>query len=389
MTSSPLPADTAPAQSETVSTSSGLSLVRLVPLAVIALFAGLGATVLLARAGEVRLIGYLRAEQSVVYAPHSGRVEAVQARSGESIKPRQPLIQLADESLDREISVKSREVTSLQASLEQCRAKAEVEMSLQRKDVDDALLRTRLEAAKFLRESYAAKFEHVTLRNLARESANRRWLAASPEFLVQPERIFDSIPVEPVAVPQEMKFSAVMRQELALNLAEVNKASSEFCEHHIAELEKLRKDLPEMIRKAAGVDVAEAKLAEATEQLEAFNKQKSAMSVTSPGHGIVGSFSKRVADPVGVGEALVTVHDRERPFVEVDVPSREVIKLHVGQTLRLDFAGEDRTGRVAFICPQAHNRNGDAESWITVRVHPAGKLWPEVVIGSAVGVRMK
>lgn len=120
--------------------SSGLSLVRLVPLAVIALFAGLGATVLLARAGEVRLIGYLRAEQSVVYAPHSGRVEAVQARSGESIKPRQPLIQLADESLDREISVKSREVTSLQASLEQCRAKAEVEMSLQRKDVDDALL---------------------------------------------------------------------------------------------------------------------------------------------------------------------------------------------------------------------------------------------------------
>lgn len=194
--------------------SSGLSLVRLVPLAVIALFAGLGATVLLARAGEVRLIGYLRAEQSVVYAPHSGRVEAVQARSGESIKPRQPLIQLADESLDREISVKSREVTSLQASLEQCRAKAEVEMSLQRKDVDDALLRTRLEAAKFLRESYAAKFEHVTLRNLARESANRRWLAASPEFLVQPERIFDSIPVEPVAVPQEMKFSAVMRQEL-------------------------------------------------------------------------------------------------------------------------------------------------------------------------------
>ncbi len=389
MTSSPLLADTAPAHSETTAPGSELSLLRLLPLATVALFAGLGATALLARAGEVRLIGFLRAEQSIVYAPRSGRVEAVQARSGEAIQPRQALIQLADESLDREISVKSREVTSLQASLEQCRAKAEVEMSLQRKDVDDDLLRTRLEAAKFLRESYAAKLEHVTLRNLAKESASGRWLAASPDFLSQPERIFDSIPTEPVAVPQGMRFSIVMRQELALNLAEVNKASSEFCEHHIAELEKLRKDLPEMIRKAAGVDVAEAKLAQAAEQFEALNKQKAAMSVTSPGHGIVGSFSKHVADPVGVGEALVTVHDRERPFVEVDVPSREVIKLHVGQTLRLDFAGEDRTGRVAFICPQAHNRNGDADSWITVRVHPAGKLWPEVAIGSAIGVRMK
>ncbi len=389
MTSSPLPADTAPANSETSSPSSGLSLLRLLPLAVVALFAGLGTTVLLARAGEVRLIGFLRAEQSVVYAPHSGRVESVQAKSGEAVKPRQSLIQLTDESLNHEISTKLREVTSLQAGLEQCRAKAEVEISLQRKDVDDDLLRTRLEAAKYLRESYAAKFEHVTLRNLAKESGSGRWLAATPDLLSQPERIFNSIPAEPVAIPDEMRFSAVMRQELARNLAEVNKVQSEFCEHHIAELEKLRKDLPEMIRKAAGVDVAEAKLAQVAEQLEVLNKQKLAMSVTSPGHGIVGSYSKHVADPVGVGEALVTIYDRERPFVEVDVPSREVIKLQVGQTLRLDFAGENRTGRVEFICPQAHNRNDDADSWITVRIRPAGKLWPEVAIGSAIGVRMK
>lgn len=389
MISTPLPADTAPVTTHSGASNSGMCVLRLMPLAAVALFAGLGVTTWLARLGEVRLTGFLRAEQSVVYAPHSGRVEVVQAESGASVKPRQSLIQLTDDSLNREIATKSREVTSLQASLEQCRAKAEVEMSLQRKDVDDDLLRTRLEAAKYLRESYAAKFEHVTLRNLAKESGSGRWLAATPDLLSQPERIFNTIPSEPVAVPNELRFSAVMREGLALNLAEVNKASSEFCEHHIAELEKLRKDLPEMIRRAAGVDVAEAKLAQATEQLEALNKQKAAMSVTSPGHGIVGSYSKHVADPVGVGEALVTIHDRERPFVEVDVPSREVIKLQIGQTLHLDFAGEDHIGRVEFICPQAHNRNGDADSWITVRVRPAGKLWPEVPIGSAVAVRLK
>ena len=389
MISSPLPADTAPVTSDNGVPNSGLCVLRLLPLAAVALFAGLGATVLLARAGEVRLIGFLRAEQSIVYAPHSGRVETVQARSGEAVKPRQSLIQLTDESLNREISAKSREVTSLQAALEQCRAKAEVQMSLQRKSVDEELLRTRLEAAKFLREHYAANFEHVSLRNLAKGSSTGRWLAASPDFLSQPERIFNSIPAEPIVTPDEMRFSAVMRQELARNLAEVNKVQSELCDQHIAKLETLRESLPEMIRKAAGVDVAEARLAQVTEQLEALNKQKAGMSVTSPGHGIVGAYSKHVADPVGVGEALVTIHDRERPFVEVDVPSREVIKLHVGQTLRLDFAGVERTGRVAFICPQAHNRNGDADSWITVRVSPAGKLWPDVAIGSAVAVRMK
>jgi hypothetical protein len=242
---------------------------------------------------------------------------------------------------------------------------------------------------RFLREHYAANFEHVSLRNFSKDANTGRWLAATPDFLSQPERLFNTIPAEPIVTPDEMRFSSVLRQELARNLAEVNKAQSELCDHHIAELEKLRKDLPEMIRKAAGVDVAEAKLAQATEQLESLNQQKSAMSVTSPGHGIVGAYSKQVADPVGVGEALVTIHDRERPFVEVDVPSREVIKLQIGETLRLDFAGEDRTGRVEFICPQAHNRNGDADSWITVRVRPAGKLWPEVAIGSAVAVRMK
>ena len=389
MNSSPLSADTAPAIVNAGSTSSGLSFPRLLPLAVLALVCGLGATLWVSRAGEVRLIGYLHAEQSIVYAPHSGHIESVQTRSGELVKPRQPLIQLTDDSLNHEISAKSREVTSLQAALEQCRAKAEVQISLRRKEVDDDLLRTRLDAAKYLREHYAANVEHVTLRNLAKSSTTGTWLVATPDFLSQPERIFNAISTEPLVTPNEMKFTTVMRQELARNFAETNKVNAELCDQHIDKLEKLRESLPEMIRKAAGVDVAEAKLAQAAEQLETLNQQKAAMSVTSPGHGIVGAYSKHTADPVGVGEPLVTIHDRERPFVEVDVPSREVIRLHVGQTLLLDFAGEHRTGRVQFICPQAHNRNGDSDSYISVRISPAGKLWPDVAIGSAVSVRMK
>lgn len=389
MISTPLPASTVPVSLDDRASIPQLSASRLLPLAAVALLAGLGATVLVARAGEVRLTGFLRAEQSIVYAPHSGRVEAVEAPSGGEVNPRQALIQLTDESLDHEIATKSREVESFRAALEQCRAQAEVQMSLQRKSVDEELLRTRLESAKYLREHYAANFEHITLRKVAKDSSTGRWLAATPDFLIQPERLFNTVSVEPIVLPDEMRLSNVMRQELVRNLAEVNKAQSELCDIHIAELEKLRENLPEMIRRAAGVDVAEAKLAQATEQLDTLNKQKEALLVVSPGHGIVGAYVKHAADPVDAGEALVTIYDRDRPFVEVDVPSREVINLHVGQTLRVDFANEKRTGRVEFICPQAHKRNGDADTWITVRIGPAGKLWPDVAIGSAVAVRMK
>jgi multidrug efflux pump subunit AcrA (membrane-fusion protein) len=380
---------TVPATAEDRPVTSSISIVRLLPLAALALLSGLGATAWIARAGEVSLIGFLGAEQSVVYAPCAGRMAAIQARTGESVKPKQSLLQLSDAALDQEIAVKVREVASLQAVLDQCRAQAEVQLSLERKSLDEGLLRTRLESAKYLRDHYAANFEHVTWRNIGKESHTGRWLAASPDFLSQPERLFDTIVSAPVIAPEEMRLSVIMRQELARNSAEATKAQSELCDHHISELQKLRQDLPDMIRKAAGVDVAEANLTAATEQLAALNQQKASLLVVSPGYGVVGLYSKQSADPVLAGESLVTIHDRERPFVDVEVPSRQINKLQIGQTIRLDFAGEDHTGRVESISPQAQHRDVNSDSWVAVRIRPAGKLWPNLAINSAVSVRLK
>ncbi|MFM9962620.1 MAG: HlyD family secretion protein [Planctomycetaceae bacterium] len=390
MTSTPHSA-TAPANADHRSVTASIPFLRLLPLAAVALLSGLGATAWIARAGEVSLIGFLRAEQSVVYASHSGRMASVQARTGETVKPKQSLLQLSDPVLDHEIAAKSREVAALQATLDQCRALAEVQLSLEWKSLDEELLRTRLESAKYLREHFAANFEHVTWRNIGKEAHTGRWLAASPDFLNQPERLFDTVVNNPVMIPEDTRLGAVMRQELARNSSEVHKAQSELCDHHISDLQKLRQSqhLPEMIRKAAGVDVAEAKLADATAQLDVLNQQLAALSVMSPGHGVVGAYSKQVADPISAGEALVTIHDRDRPFVEVDVPSRQISKLQIGQTIRLDFAGEDRTGRVESISPQAHHRDLHADSWIAVRIRPAGKLWPNLAINSSVAVRLK
>ncbi len=367
-----------------------LPLGRLLPLALLALAAGLGAVSWIAQAGTVKLTGYLRVEQSVVYAPRSGKVERLAAHTGDSVKPHQLLIQLIDDSLGREISAKNRELHSFDAALEQCRAKAEVQMTMERKHVDEELHRTRLQSAEYLREHFAASFQHVAWRNVNKETVSGRWLAVAPDGLSDPGRIFGSVISEPLVTPEEVRLIARMRQEEARNASEVKKAQAELCDHHIRELEKLRQALPEQIRKAAGVDVAEARVALATEQLNALQQQKQEMTVRAPGYGIVGSFQKQPADPVAAGEPLVTVFDRERPFIEVDVPSREVNRLQLGQKIRLEFAGEDRVGRVETICPQAHRQRNDGnEAWIAVRILPCGRLWPDLPIGSAVFVRLK
>lgn len=362
---------------------------RLLPLAALALFAGLGAASWISRVGEIKLTGYLRVEQSVVYAPRAGKVESLAVRTGEAVKPNQLLMRMIDDSLNREISTKGRELRSLEAALEQCRAKAEVELSLQMKCVDEELHRTRLQSAEYLREHYAASFQHVTWRNVNKDALTGRWLAVAPDGIGEPERIFSSVLPEPVVAQDEVKLLARMRQEEARNSAEVKKAQADLCDHHIHELEKLRQGLPEKIRKAAGVDVAEARVALATEQLNSLNQQKQELTVSAPGYGIVGSFEKQPSDPVACGEPLVSVFDREHPFVEVDVPSTEVNRLQISQKVTLEFAGEERVGRIETISPQARQRSEGDEAWIAVRLRPSGRLWPELPIGSAVTVRLK
>ena len=135
--------------------------------------------------------------------------------------------------------------------------------------------------------------------------------------------------------------------------------------------------------------MAEARLAQATDQLSSLNQQKSAMTVTASGHGLVGSYAKHAGDPVSAGEPLVMVLDRDRPSIEVDVPSRDIGRVKVGQSVHLEIAGEERAGRVESISPQAHRRDQSADSWIAVCIRPSGRLWPEVPIGSAVSVRLK
>jgi multidrug resistance efflux pump len=392
MNPAPSSAELSPPASKTEKTdlaTTGISLQRLLPLAVLALLSGVGATVLVARVGQVHRTGFLRAEQSIVYAPSAGRVVQIEARTGQIVRPQQCLMQLANDSLDQEIATKIREVTSASAELEQCRAQAEVQMSLRLKEVDDDLLRTRLNSANFLRDHFTASFEQVTWGNLLRESQTNRWLAVTSDFFNRPERLFDTMPSDDLVTPNELRMGTIMRHELARNASEVNKAQAELCDHHISELEKLRKALPEMIRKAAGVDVAESKMALATEQLQMLNRLKEALTITSQGHGIVGLHSKQVGDPVSAGEALVSIYDRDRTYVEVDVSSQEVAQLAVGQTLRLNFAGEARLGRVESISPQARRDSGTSESWVSVRLRPAGRLWPEAPIGSAVTVDLK
>ena len=84
-----------------------------------------------------------------------------------------------------------------------------------------------------------------------------------------------------------------MKQADAKNSADAAKACADTCELYIQGLQRLRESFPDKIRKAAGVDVAEGRMALATQHLTALQIQKAELTITSPGHGIVGEFRKR------------------------------------------------------------------------------------------------
>ena len=77
--------------------SPNMPLLRLLVMAGSAMVLGLSVVSWLAQIGQISLTGYLKAEQNVVYAPRSCRVWCLNAKSGEVVKPRQPLMQLADD----------------------------------------------------------------------------------------------------------------------------------------------------------------------------------------------------------------------------------------------------------------------------------------------------
>ncbi len=364
-----------------------VSLRRLLILCAASLVAGFGVAKWLEGRGSVSYGGALQSRTTSITAERTIRIQEILLVAGQRVVPGDKLLQLIDDRLLSQIVDKQRELVELEADLKRVRAKADMEQEWRRRELNGEIFQTQLKVSTVTQERTAKQVEQLAwqdhLKNLQTDRTGPDLAEA-----VLPVRsvILDSPFVD------ERKLQAMLREDAAAVAAEALSAQLVLCEQQLDRLRKLEQDLTEKVRVSVGVDLAEARIARAREELAGFEKQRESLTVISPAHGIVGTIHHRAGDLVGAGEPIVELLDDERRHLIACIPSMAATKLRPGTKVELVFPGrQNRIGLVAAIPPHAipaDHGTPSADSQVEVKVEPAGKLWPKLPVGSRVQVHV-
>lgn len=361
--------------------------IRVFLAVLVALGGGIGLVRCLDDARRDSVTGYLHAERVPIVADRDAVIQQIVAAPGTVVQAGSPLITLADDSLQQEIADKQQEFAALQTELEQAKAKAEIELAWRTKELDEAVFDTKLRSAGFLKDQLAYQVENFAWTSFIENRGNLR-------AAVEPDSVFRSVTFEDSVTPEESRMRAMLRQGHAQNALEVNSVQVEICDKRLKELEQLRIELPEKVRRAVGVDVAESRLVRAAEELENLKSRQDTLTLKASAYGTVGIYHAQPGEKISAGSPLVELLDPDRRFVIAHVPTDRLGEFTPGTEVRLEFGdGNVRNGRVRDIPPQAQSFGQltatpeDNQAVLLVRIEPSGKLWPELPIGATVKIR--
>ncbi|RLS40330.1 MAG: HlyD family efflux transporter periplasmic adaptor subunit [Planctomycetota bacterium] len=357
---------------------------RTLAICLASLLAGAAVAVWFERHGEVRFAAYLETHTTPVTAEHPGRVEALAKSEGDRITIGDPLLNLTDSQLMREIQLQKDEVARTEIQLNQCLAEADLDLQWRTNDLDDKIIDYQLRSAGYLKEKYDFELQKSMLADMLSSNLT----AALPD----PESLIGSLMVED-RLPRVEEMTTALKLETVSNATDVSSAQVEICEQQLKRLEQVKQSLPATVRRRAGVDAAEATLARAKVMLEQTEGRRTELTVASTAVGKVGVYRVKVGDHVQPGQTIVELLDDARRFLRVEVPSSKISELKVAQNVDITFpGGGKRTGRIQMIAPQAiptdPNSHG-AESLILVRVEQTGELWPDLPVGTRVDVSLR
>jgi multidrug resistance efflux pump len=325
--------------------------------------------------------GSLQAPSSLVNAVSDGRIEQIVAQEGTAVDAGDTIALLFSEARERELAVKRHELASLEVELEQARATAEVDLAWRLKSIEAESLDTRLKSAEFLRQQFDRQMEQQAWREVLDRSSLT--VSGASAGLLRPLIGYDLVsPDEPYA-------RLLLKHESARNAVEIAGVQRRLCETRLKVLEEVAAGLTAKIEQASGVTVAAARLAEAGRELALLEQQPAYTPLNAASHGIVGVYRKEKGDAVRRGEPIVTILDDDQRFVRVRIPSRRLTRFAAGAEVMLEFpAGLRRTGTTRRIPAQTTDSESDpADAFVTLRIDPKDRLWPDVPYGTAVNVR--
>jgi multidrug efflux pump subunit AcrA (membrane-fusion protein) len=361
---------------------------RTLVLGLIAFVSSVGLAAWLEVSGSESFTGFLQAEMMIVTADGGSRIQRILVEEGAVVQTGQPLVILADDHLETTLTAARRQLAAFESELAQAQAKAEVELTWRLQSVESEIFETRLKSASYLKEQFSRQIEDLAWHEFLGKEQVVMSSALDDDLL---QRLSDRD-----RLPEETRLRLMLEREAARNAAEVYAAQVKLCEARLAELEKLRAEMPAKIRRAMGVERVEAQVARATEEVTRLEARHGELTVTAPAYGTVGVFRKRAGDTVTGGEPLVQLLDEDRRFLIVQLPSRNVSRISAGSVVRVRFPnGEKRKGKVLRIPPQTTlEDNGpqvaeNSDRQIPIRIEPIDKLWPQLPIGSAVEIEVR
>ncbi len=357
---------------------------RTVAICLGAFLGGIGVAVWIERHGEVRFDAYLEAHTTPVTAEHPGRVAALSKNEGDRISIGDPLLSLTDSLLVQEIITQKDEVAQAEIHLSQCLAEADLDLQWRINEIDQRIVDYQLRSASYLKEKYDFELQKSMLSDVLASNQTAS--------LKDADSLFKALVVEG-GLPEVERMTNALKLETMANATDVSSAQVEICEQQLKRLEGIKTTLPATVRRKAGVDAAESAVTHAKSTLERTESRRTELTVASTAIGKVGVYQVHVGDHVLPGQTIVELLDDARRFLRVEVPSSQISGLEVAQGIDITFpGGAKRTGRVDRIAPQAiptdANSHG-AESLIIVHVEQTGELWPDLPVGTRVGVSLR
>lgn len=360
---------------------------RLLILCAASLAAGVGVAKWLDGRGSISYGGSLQSLTTSITAERTARVQEILIAPGQRVCPGDKLLQLADDRLAAQIIDKQRELIELDANLKRVQAQAEVEIEWRRRELNGEIFQTQMKVSAVSQERTSRQVEQLAWQDQLKNMQTDR---------VGPDLADAVLPVRSVILDSpftdERRLQAILKEDAAAAAAEALSAQLVLCEQQLERLRKVDQGLPEKVRVSVGVDVAEARVKRTRDELASLENQREALTVVSPGHGIVGTIHHGPGDLVHPGDPIIELLDDERRHLIAYIPSSAATALRPGTRVDLVFPGrQDRIGLVSVIPPHAipaDHGTPAADSQVEVKIEPAGKLWPKLPVGSRVQVQV-
>ncbi|MFO1022840.1 MAG: HlyD family efflux transporter periplasmic adaptor subunit [Planctomycetales bacterium] len=339
----------------------GIPGTRLVLLLLVALSIGTGVSAIRSWNRWETFHGSLQAKSRNLISGREARIARILIHPGDVVEKGTPLMELQDAGLEQRKLELNERLNVLKAQLEERQAQAEIELQKRKQTLESQIFEVQLRLAE-------AKKMPI---HPGSESAGTEAPVSQTAF---------SSPKHP------NKGGAYSFENWDAQAQQIK-----LCEDRLARLDQQLNQLPQEIRTACGVNVAQARVVQAQAQLTHLDKEQKTLTLVAESHGTVGVLQAQAGDVVIPQQPIVELLDEDQPYLIVKIPSEKLTEFSPGTQLKVVFPGQlELDGRVEAIPPQVAKEPASKEQKehrVSAIVVPTGAVWPKVPFGAQLEVR--